>query len=401
MHGNFPGGPDDISPAPLPDALYELIAGDKVKGLYHLPGRIPEGERNDTLFRIACSLRSKSLSETAIYAAVFEENLERCLPPLGDSEVRTICRSAAKYIPGVGSDKMAEVKPKDFSDAGNAEVFSRIYQDKLIYIDAMGWLFWNNQKWERNDHYALKKALELSYMMLNEAKAKYITAVKTSGYSEELDDEAKMKASITLKTAKSYLTHAQKTRSGAHIKKILEFSCPAYHQKLNVLDADPFDLNTPFGVVDLKTGNVRPHDPKDYISKITEFAPCDDGAQIWRDFLTTITCKDNELSEFLQMAAGMASMGAVYHEGIIIAYGEGRNGKSTFFNTLMRVMGDYAGSISINTLTTERTNKGRFPCDIAGAQACTDGRTGRTSKIISCDVKSGCKYGQACSRRKV
>ena len=58
------------------------------------------------------------------------------------------------------------------------------------------------------------------------------------------------------------------------------------------------------------------------------------------------------------MVAGMALIGAVYQEGILIAYGGGRNGKSTFFNSLGEVLGDYSGSMDIRTLTTEKANRG-------------------------------------------
>ncbi|MFR6509533.1 MAG: DUF5906 domain-containing protein [Dorea sp.] len=40
-----------------------------------------------------------------------------------------------------------------------------------------------------------------------------------------------------------------------------------------------------------------------------------------------------------------------YEEALIIAYGEGRNGKSTFWNTVSKVLGTYAGTISADTMT--------------------------------------------------
>ena len=47
----------------------------------------------------------------------------------------------------------------------------------------------------------------------------------------------------------------------------------------------------------------------------------------------------------------MAAIGKVYQEHMIIAYGGGANGKSTFWNTIFRVLGTYAGKISADTLT--------------------------------------------------
>jgi hypothetical protein len=63
-------------------------------------GPIVEGQRNETLFRLACSLRGKGLSESAIRAALLEENHIRCSPPLADHEVRTLAGSAGRYEQG-------------------------------------------------------------------------------------------------------------------------------------------------------------------------------------------------------------------------------------------------------------------------------------------------------------
>ena len=73
------------------------------------------------------------------------------------------------------------------------------------------------------------------------------------------------------------------------------------------------------------------------------------------------------------MVAGMALIGAVYQEGILIAYGGGRNGKSTFFNALGEVPGDYAGSMDIRTLTTEKANRGALLATLRGKRLLVTG----------------------------
>jgi P4 family phage/plasmid primase-like protien len=72
---------------------------------------------------------------------------------------------------------------------------------------------------------------------------------------------------------------------------------------------------------------------------------------IWQDALETFFCGDNELIDYVQEIAGLSASGKVCVEGLIIAYGEGRNGKSTFWNTLSRVLGTYSGNMSADTLT--------------------------------------------------
>ncbi len=266
------------------------------------------------------------------------------------------------------------VRPPDYSDAGNATVFCRLYGDSLVFVDALGWLWWNGQRWERDDHKAMNLALALSDRMLKEAlsvnrSALLKDAEAQSRFAEtggEMDGEAAKTADKGKKDAKAYLTHAQRLRGARQLKNMLELSKPALVIRADKLDENPVELNTPAGIVNLTTGQLRPHERAAYCSQITEAAPGAAGAEMWSAFLQTVTCGDGSVQGFLQLVAGMALIGTVYHEGVVIAYGGGRNGKSTFFNAFAQVLGDYAGSIDIRTLTTDRANKGASLATLRG-----------------------------------
>jgi hypothetical protein len=58
---------------------------------------IPEGERNDALFRIGCAMRGQGAEHDEIESSLLETNAARCAPPLPDDEVRKIAASAARY----------------------------------------------------------------------------------------------------------------------------------------------------------------------------------------------------------------------------------------------------------------------------------------------------------------
>ncbi len=101
--------PWDTELAELPIWLHDILAagkGGKQKKRFEAPEVITEGGRNGTMFRMASSLRAKGLSEAAITAAVWEENLLRCRPPLERREIETICASAGKYERGDGIDRL-------------------------------------------------------------------------------------------------------------------------------------------------------------------------------------------------------------------------------------------------------------------------------------------------------
>lgn len=373
---------DGAELAEVPEALLRLMLGRTSGGAaFALPEAVAEGGRNDTLFRLASSLRAKGVSEAGILAAVKAENGVRCSPPLSERECEQICTSAFRYEPGVsgagagGGAEPGEQRyhPPDYSDAGNAEIFAREYAGRLIHVGALGWLCWDGRRWERGDHLALGLAIKLMKNMLLEAVHAYTKATKGAASPQAVAGEDDGAAGEALKGAKAYLTHAQASRNANRIQRMMTLSEPALHKDLKDLDKDAFALNTPAGIIDLRTGALRPHDYREYITNIAEAAPGKGGAGMWEDFLTTITCGDGGLRGFLQMVSGMAAIGAVYHEGIIIAYGGGRNGKSTFFNAIGKVLGDYSGSIAVDTLTTDRTNKGASLATLRGKRLVVTG----------------------------
>lgn len=271
---------------------------------------------------------------------------------------------------------MFDIKPPDYSDAGNANRFSAYFDGLVAYTDALGWLNFNGKYWERGEHAVAERAITMTEEMLIdamtevrdmlhlEADAKAAVAEGVEGASEKLK-----KAQEAVKRAQAYQAHALRSRSAARIAGMLELAKHSLVVPADKLDADPLLLNTPAGTVDLKTGEMKRHDPDTpflYCTHMTAVSPGSEGAKMWIDFLDTITCGDESLAGFLQLVAGMAAVGAVYHEGIVIANGSGRNGKSTFFNALSAVMGDYSGTIDARVLTTDRQNKGAALATLRG-----------------------------------
>ena len=100
--------PFSVPLAPLPEWLHALMLKGKARQeRLERPSAqadgaqtIPEGHRNDAIFREAAKLRAAGLSLPEMLAAVGEINRQRCQPPLEDREIETICRSAARYERG-------------------------------------------------------------------------------------------------------------------------------------------------------------------------------------------------------------------------------------------------------------------------------------------------------------
>ena len=213
-------------------------------------------------------------------------------------------------------------KPADFSDAGNAAVFVREHCDDIIFTDSMGWLCWDGKRWERNEHKALELAEDFSEHMLRDAMGEYRDALHNEAEAKAADpegSEAVKAASEAVKRSKAYLAHANMTRRVSRLKAILDLARPYMVRPGNSMDADPLELNTQAGIINLVTGAFRPNQQEAYCTKVTAFSRNDKGKDIWDSFLDTITCENSSLKGFLQMVVGMSLFGKVYQEGVTFA----------------------------------------------------------------------------------
>ena len=337
---------------------------------------IPEGSRNATLSHYAGRIL-KRFGNTDEAHKHFAEVAAYCQPPLEQSELDSIWRSAQRfygkvaaqegYIPPEQYNQDLQLKPSDYSDVGQATVLAREYEGKLHYSPSTDFLVYNGRFWEESKPKAQAVAQELTTRQLEEAETEIKKAtdeMMKNGAWELLASMGPKKAAMAFSSeqarsfqkyenATTYRNYAIKRRDSKYITAALKEAHPMVEIDQRMLDADEFLLNTPSATYDLRIGlpSAHEHTPADFITKQTTVNPSDDGMDIWQDALETFFCADNELIDYVQEIAGLSAIGKVCVEGLIIAYGEGRNGKSTFWNTLSRVLGTYSGNMSADTLT--------------------------------------------------
>ena len=180
------------------------------------------------------------------------------------------------------------------------------------------------------------------------------------------------------------LTRAQ---SIAAIEKLTK-SDRRYAATTDQWDRNDWLLNTPGGIVDLRTGELTQADPAEYLTKVTSVAPGGD-CPAWLCFLEDVTGGDEDFAAFLQRVAGYAATGSTAEHAMFFLYGAGGNGKGTFLNTLSRILGDYTAVSSMETFTESKSD--RHPTDLAMlrgarlvlAQETEEGRAWAESKIKS------------------
>jgi putative DNA primase/helicase len=234
------------------------------------------------------------------------------------------------------------------NDSGNADRFATQHKGKAIYCGPLGgWLVWDGKRFAASD--ADKAAIAL--------------AKETA---RSIYDEAK---TATRDAEKSLVNFAVQSGNLPRLNAMLSvaISCPGMCASHTEFDADRAVLNVNNGILDLRTGATTRHDPTRRMSKLAPVKyDAAEACPTWLAFLERIFKGDQELIEFVQVAAGYSLTGDTEAQAFFIAYGSGANGKSTFLNAMHEILGDYAMQTPADTLMQKSSiNGGSASPDLA------------------------------------
>lgn len=322
-----------IRPVPLPESVLQLVPAfteETSKGpAAPLPTIIHEGERDTLLTSLAGSMRRRGASMDAILAALREENITRVVPPLRDKELRKIARSIAKKAPAGRGENL--------TDMGNARRFVAQHREytRSLPNARHPWFNWEGTRWTPDD------TGEVVRMAKSTIRSLYVEAEHCG------DADAR----------EQILKHAARSEQASRVRALLELAAtePEIALTPDSLDADPWLLNVENGTVDLRTGELRAHSRDDLITKM---APVEFNekakAPTWHAHLDRVFDGDSELVEFAQRAVGYALTGDTREECFFFCYGQGANGKTTFFETIRALLGDYTQQAEFSTFLARR-----------------------------------------------
>lgn len=286
-------------------------------------------------------------------------------------------------------------KLSDLSDVAEGQLFSENTAGALLWCASIGWMVWDGGRFCPDESRARLMAQTFTGRQLKAATNDYQQAAGAAANDPDNGDLA-----AKAKRSKALLAFVNRCRSTNGLNHLLTEAAPHLARAVDDLDADPYALNTPAGIVDLRTGELHPSDPAALCTKATAVAPGTDGADLWRSFLETITCGDNDLADYLQTVAGMAALGKVFTETLLIATGDGGNGKSTFFNTLARVLGDYATSVRPALLMTGNQNNGAELAALRGVRLALAAETEEGQRLDVATVKALCSTDRVAANPK-
>jgi putative DNA primase/helicase len=329
-----------------------------------MPGAISGQGGHEATFRAALALVKGFSLNTGTALDILRDYNTRCDPPWSEKELlhkiedagtaevpdgyvleRDEPKRPRRHVSGLPLETVAAVAPVvnlhehavrrrmqapaadgfELTDTGNSERFAARFGERTRYVPEFNEsLVFDNGRWIRD-----------------------VGSVRTLEATRAITREMRSSSDMGLA---GYGVKSEK-RAARENMLALSRSLPGMAISPAALDADPWLLGCPNGVLDLRTGQLRESRPEDYITKRTG-VPFSAAAKAprWRRFICEVTCADVELEAFLQRTVGYSLTGRTGEQVFFFLYGDGANGKGTFIKVLQRALGDYAAVLSTAAL---------------------------------------------------
>lgn len=253
--------------------------------------------------------------------------------------------------------------PFSLTAMGEATLFADLHRRCARYCSEMkDWLVYDGARWSASTENAgnlmkvmIRAQYELAIERAKQTAGETVAAQAEAQAHPDNEDlqKAKARAEAEEAKAKAYSAFVVKTCMKPHaVGSLLDDARFDYPVSAGKLDQNGSILVTPAGTCSLVTGECRENMPEDFSTKCTAVSPSEQGADIWQDFLLKLCGGDAEKVKYLQCVCGMTAWGRVYEEKLVVCIGPGGNGKSTFWGAVCRVLGDYAGTVPAEVLTT-------------------------------------------------
>lgn len=373
---------EGVTPVDAPEWLFAALAAAKKareakrgsgSNPLVLAERITEGSRNQSLFKLGSSLRGRGLGESAIFAALVEHNRVACVPPLEESEVRSIARSAAKLE--ANSIPRDEIRPNiepwtdddlpaPIDDAPADGPRSRLLSSRVSVSDIV-----NPKKYHRTDWGNAERLVDQygSQMRYVAAWSKYVTWSGKHWKPDELGGAPI--AQLAMKMIRDMQQEAWDTVDPDARKEYVKFAlaCENREKLSNIVSLagkqpgipiTPEDLDQKRELLNVSNGTLelgpqprlREHRREDLLTRIIDI-PYDPSATcpLWDQFMEDIFLGDVETMRFVWKACGYSLTGLLDEQCFFFLHGGGKNGKTTFIEVLRHVMGDYSRSTAMET----------------------------------------------------
>ena len=217
----------------------------------------------------------------------------------------------------------------NLTDLGNAERFAARYNNRVRWCETWNsWYVFNDRYWEKD-----------IYGKVDQLAKATVRAIYKEASAEE--DDAKRKQIVK---------HAMSSESSRAVRAMLDRAKSELPSTTSEYNTHIYLLNCKNGTLDLRTGELRPHNPHDlltYCIKVNynPLATC----VKWEAFMGSIQQNNEGMITFLQQALGMSLCGDVSEQCLFMCHGLGSNGKTTMLEVVRTIMDDYGCAANIET----------------------------------------------------
>ena len=234
-----------------------------------------------------------------------------------------------------------------FDDTGNAERLFDAFGNMLrfCYTDKK-WLYYYEGKWYTDNIGYIRQLADSATMLQEQERVLYAH-----------DDDMLKAFDRHLKKSRSFAGKTNMIREAEHYAPILPQN----------LDRNRSVIGAKNGIIDLKTGELLPHDREAYITKQTTvpYNPNAPEPKLWLTFLSDIFGGDPYMLDYIQKCVGYSLTGSTSEQCAFFLFGTGRNGKSTFLEIVRGILGDYATNIQPQTIMVNPKSGNAPTSDIA------------------------------------
>jgi len=284
-----------------------------------------------------------------------------------------------KWLEGAYSDNTilkainSQTQVVDFAgyglnDTGNAHRFADKFRDALKYnVDNKKWMSWNGKYWQYDLYNNVKNLAE---MVIEEMKQQ----------AKKIDGENERKAMfLNIKKALSSAGKEAMLRETMHLPEI-----PVTNDSF---DNDPMLFNCESGIVDLTTGEIKPHEKTSMMSKYSPYPVSKKKPQRWLKFLEEIFAGDKELIKYVQKVFGYAMTGSTKEQCVFILLGDGNNGKSLLLQIINDVMGSYGAASSVEVILEKKNQSAGNLGEVA--------RLNKIRNVVTSETQIGDKLNES------
>ena len=264
----------------------------------------------------------------------------------------------------------ADAPVGDLSDMGNARRLIVRHGSKIRYCHAYGkWLVWDGTRWQIDDTGAIMRLAKETVLGM------YADAAGIAGDGQRA----------------AFVKWALASQSRARLENMIALAKtePEVSIAPDELDANPWLLNTTTKTINLKEWKFYDHNPADLLTRCIR-VPFDPKAKCptWERFVTRIMNGDAELVAYLQRALGYTLTGDVSEQCLFFMFGSGRNGKSTFVEVIMSLMGEYMAKTPSDTLMQkDRSGVSNDVARLAGKRLVVSSETDEGQRLSEQKIK--------------